>query len=213
MIGQRAERRLAFVSLSMASAFHRESEISAAQFEAVALPFMNALYNKALHLTRSPEDAADLVQETFLRAYRTFANFAEGTNCKAWLFTILYSIFVNRYHKTQREPDTVSIEEFEETYHHGLADPLWDDDFAVLVGSELDWQGPEVSQALARLPEDFRAAVLLVDVEEFSYEEAAAVLNCPVGTLRSRLFRARRVLFVELRDYARKVGFIQRPQV
>ena len=197
----------------MASSLPNEADADVARFEAVALPFMNALYNKALHLTRSPEDAGDLVQETFLRAYRTFANFAEGTNCKAWLFTILYSIFVNQYRKAQRKPDTVSIDELEETYHRGLADPQWDDDFAVLAGSDLDWQGPEVSQALGKLPEDFRAAVLLVDVEELTYEEAAAVLNCPVGTLRSRLFRARRVLFVELRDYARRMGFIGKPQV
>ena len=196
----------------MAPSIPNESESAAARFEAVALPFMNALYNKALHLTRNPNDAGDLVQETFLCAYRTFANFTEGTNCKAWLFTILYSVFVNQYRKAQREPDTVAIDELEETYHRELADPQWDDDFAVLAGSEPDWQGPEVSQALAKLPEDFRAAVLLVDVEEFSYEEAAAVLNCPVGTLRSRLFRARRVLFVELREYARKMGFIERQQ-
>ena len=197
----------------MAPPFPNEADAPSARFVAVALPFMNALYGKALHLTRRPEDAGDLVQETFLRAYRTFANFAEGTNCKAWLFTILYSIFVNRYRKAQREPDTVSIDELEETYHRGLADPRWDDEFAALAGSELDWQGPEIRAALGKLPEDFRAAVLLVDVEELSYEEAAAVLNCPVGTLRSRLFRARRVLFAELREYARKLGFLERPQV
>ena len=192
----------------MASSFPSEPDTSSARFEAVALPLMNALYRKALHLACQPEDAADLVQETFLRAYRTFANFAEGTNAKAWLFTILYSVFINRYHKTQREPGTVSMEELEETYHRALADPQWDDEFAALADSELDWQGPEVRQALGKLPEDFRAAVLLVDVEEFSYEAAAAVLNCPIGTLRSRLFRSRRVLFLELREYARKRGFI-----
>jgi RNA polymerase sigma-70 factor (ECF subfamily) len=201
-----------FGALFMPSSVPNNSETAAARFEAAALPFMNALYNRALHLTRRPEDASDLVQETFLRAYRTFANFAEGTNCKAWLFTILYSIFVNKYHKAQREPDTVSIDEAEAAYHHELADASWDDDFAILAGAELDWQGPEVRQALDKLPEDFRAAVVMVDVEQLSYEEAAAVLNCPVGTLRSRLFRARRVLFVELRDYARKMGFLGRPK-
>ena len=172
------------------------------------MPCMNALYGKALHLTRSPEDAGDLMQETFLRAYRTFANFVEGTNAKAWLFTILYSIFINRYHKARREPDTVSMDELEESYRRALADPHWDEEFAALADAEVDWQGPEVRLALGKLPEEFRTAVLLVDVEELSYEEAAAVLNCPVGTLRSRLFRARRVLFVELREYARKTGYI-----
>ena len=98
-------------------------------------------------------------------------------------------------------------------YHRELADPAWDDDFGQLVGAETQWQGPEIAGALAKLPQEFRAAVLLVDVEELSYEEAAVVLNCPVGTLRSRLFRARRVLFVELRDYARKEGFIGRQKI
>ena len=191
----------------MSTSFPNEPDTPSARFEAVALPFMNALYGRALHLTRKPEDAGDLVQETYLRAYRTFANFIEGTNCKAWLFTILYSIFINRYHKTRREPDMVSMDELEAVYQRVLADPQWDDDFVSLADAQVDWQGPEVSRSLGKLPEDVRAAVLLVDVEELSYEEAAAVLSCPVGTLRSRLFRARRVLFVELRDYARKMGF------
>ena len=197
----------------MASSSPNECDNTAARFEAVALPFLDALHRKAWHLTRRPEDASDLVQETFLRAYRTFENFTEGTNCRAWLFTILYSIFVNKYRKEQREPDLVSMDELEEAHHRELADPAWDGEFAALAGKELDWQGPEISAALGKLPEEFRSAVLLVDVEEFTYEEAAAVLNCPVGTLRSRLFRARRVLFVELRDYARRMGFIQRQQV
>lgn len=175
------------------------------------MPFMNALYGKALHLTRSPEDAADLVQETYMRACRTFANFSEGTNCKAWLFTILYSIFINQYHKAKREVDLVSMDDWAAIFHRELVDPAWDDEFAQLAGSELDWQGPEISRALGRLPDEFRAAVLLVDVDQLTYEEAAAVLICPVGTLRSRLFRGRRVLFVELQEYARKMGFIRGP--
>ena len=195
----------------MASTFTNKSE-AAARFEAMAMPFMNALYNKALYLTHRPEDAADLVQETYLRALRTFANFVEGTNGKAWLFTILYSIFINKYRKTQREPETISIDELHEVYHRELANPAWDDEFTVLAGLEKEWQGPEIAQALGKLPEEFRAAVLLVDVEQLTYEEAAGVLNCPVGTLRSRLFRARRALFVELRDYARQMGFIEKPK-
>jgi len=197
----------------MASSFANENEAAAARFEAAALPFMGALYNKALHLTRRPEDAGDMVQETYLRAYRTFSSFKEGTNCKAWLFTILYSIFVDKYRKEQREPDTVSIDELEETFHRTLAERDWETNFAALAGSELDWKGPEVNDALAKLPKDFRSAVLLVDVEGFTYEEAAAALDCPVGTLRSRLFRARRMLFLELHNYARRMGFIRRPPV
>ena len=197
----------------MAPSFPNESDTPSARFEAVALPFMNALYGKALHLTRRPEDAADLVQETFLRAYRTFANFAEGTNAKAWLFTILYSLFINQYRKDQRAPDTVSMDELEEVFHQTLADPDWEANFIALVDSELDWSGPEVRTVLEQLPENFRTAILLVDVEELSYEEAATVVSCPVGTLRSRLFRARRLLFVALRDYARRLGFSKGAQV
>ena len=197
----------------MASSFGNENEAHAAKFEAAALPFMDALYKQALHLTRHPEDAGDMVQETYLRAYRTFSSFKEGTNCKAWLFTILYSVFVNKYRKEQSEPDTISIDELEEKFHRTLADRDWETDFAALTRSELDWKGPEVNQALAELPEDFRSAVLLVDVEGFTYEEAAAALDCPVGTLRSRLFRARRMLFLQLHDYARKMGFIRKPPV
>ena len=174
---------------------------------------MDALYNQALRLTRHSEDASDIVQETYLRAYRTFENFKEGTNCKAWLFSILYSIFVNKYRKHQREAETVSLEELEQTFHRTLADPDWQTNFVAPTRSEFDSQEPEVNHALAKLPEDFRSAVLLVDVQGFTYEEAAAALECPVGTLRSRLFRARRMLFLELRDYARKIGFIRTPPI
>jgi len=197
----------------MASSFPNENEADAAKFEAAALPFMDALYKQALHLTRHPEDAGDMVQETYLRAYRTFSSFKEGTNCKAWLFTILHSIFVNKYRKEQSEPDTISIDELEQRFHRTLADRDWETNFAALAGSELDWQQPEVNHALAQLPQDFRSAVLLVDVEGFTYEEAAAAMDCPVGTLRSRLFRARRMLFLQLYDYAQKMGFIRRPPV
>lgn len=175
------------------------------QFEAIALPFMRSIYNTALYLTRRPEDASDLVQETYLRAYRTFSNFSLGTNCKAWLFTIMYSIFVNRYRKEQREPEYVSVEEMEEKFHRFLAAAEWDpylEQDAVVMAAE-------VAQALNKLPESFRLAVLMVDVEEMSYEEAAAILNCPLGTLRSRLFRARKLLFLELQPYAQKKGYGQ----
>jgi len=167
-------------------------------FETIAMPLTKSVYNGALRLTRRPEDAADLVQETYLRAYRTFSNFSPGTNCKAWLFTIMYSIFVNKYRKEQRFPKPVSIEETEEAYQQALA--TWDPPLSTEIGTE-------VNHALAGLPEDFRLAVLLVDVEEMSYEEAAGVLNCPIGTVRSRLYRARKLLFTELQTYAGQRGY------
>lgn len=166
-------------------------------FETIALPYTKSIHNAALCLTRCPEDAGDLVQETFLRAYRTFSNFTPGTNCKAWLFTIMYSIFVNKYRKEQRHPEPISIEESDEAFKQSLA--IWDP-----LPEEME---KEVSQALDCLPEHFRSAVLLVDVEEMSYEEAAVVLNCPIGTVRSRLFRARKLLFTELQGYARQQGY------
>ncbi|CAN5434157.1 sigma-70 family RNA polymerase sigma factor [soil metagenome] len=179
------------------------------QFEALALPFTKSIYNTALRLTHRPEDASDLVQETCLRAYRTFSNFTPGTNCKAWLFTIMYSVFVNRYRKEQREPKSVSIEELEEKFHRSLAAAEWD---SHLAPNPVE-MGTEVDRALNQLPESFRLTVLLVDVEEMTYEEAAAILNCPVGTVRSRLFRARKLLFLELQQYAGEKGYARSAQM
>lgn len=180
-----------------------------ARFEDTALPLLQRVHYAALHLSRRPEEARDLVQETFLRAYRTFDGFTPGTNPKAWLLTILYSVFANRYRKAQREPRAVPLEEVER--FEGL-----------LAGADAErgsggWEGgpapagPEVERALAGLPEPYRDAVLLVDVQELTYEEAAATLGCPVGTVRSRLFRARKLLFVALYDYARQAGYLKEP--
>ncbi len=188
-------------------------EVKSAQrsrFEALAIPCLGALHGTALRLTRSLEDAADLVQETFLRAYRTFSNFTPGTNGKAWLFTIMYSIFVNAYRKGQREPETVSLDELETRFERSLEIPDWNAHLEVLQNPNLDLKGSEVEQALQRLPDSFRLAILLVDVEDLSYEEAAAVTQSPVGTLRSRLFRERKMLALELSDYARRMGYVRR---
>jgi RNA polymerase sigma-70 factor (ECF subfamily) len=175
------------------------------QFEAVALPFMQALYNTALRLTSDAEDAADSVQETYLRAFRTFDNFRPGTNAKAWLFTILYSVVINRRKKARREVGPLPVEELEARYRQFVEAQDAD-------ASELDLevgQWPrEVESALRALPEAFRDAVLLVDVQELTYEEAAVVLGCPMGTVQSRVFRGRRMLFGALRDYARRAGYL-----
>ena len=119
-----------------------ESQMTAARFERAALPFMGVLYHKALVLTRRPEDAGDLVQETFLRAFRNFSSFTEGTNCKAWLFTIQYSIFVNKYRRAPREPELLLIDEMDELFQRTISDPAWENDFAAL-----DWKEPEVGRA------------------------------------------------------------------
>ena len=190
----------------MASKQNPDVEGTRAAFEAAAVPLMQSLYNTAWRLTHRSEDAADLVQETYLRAYRTFENFTHGTNCKAWLLSILYSIFINRYRQAKRRPPVESLDELEERFHH-LAQPS---DPAVDVTTVEGWGSrwsPEVERALRQLPEDLRAPVLLVDIEGLSYEEAASALGCAVGTVGSRLFRGRKSLFVMLREYAHQAGF------
>ena len=180
-----------------------------AQFEATALPFLKALYNGGLRLTDGiAADASDLVQETYLRAYRTFENFVPGTNCKAWLFTILYSVFVNQRKRERRTAFSLPNDELEQRYHEAAAatGDLVADTAPPLPDER--W-GPEVDRALRRLPEALQAVVLLVDVEQLSYEEAAVALGWPIGTLRSRLFRARKQLFAALQTYAREVGYLK----
>jgi RNA polymerase sigma-70 factor (ECF subfamily) len=174
-------------------------------FESVAVPLMGALYRTALRLTGQPEDASDIVQETYLRAYRTFENFRPGTNARAWLFTVLYSVFINRRRKMRREQAHISIEDLEARHERFVTEALSDSSPPVFG----DMASPEVEAALDALPEVFRSAVLMVDINELSYDEAATVLGCPVGTLRSRLFRARRLLFMALRDYAQRSGYLK----
>jgi RNA polymerase sigma-70 factor (ECF subfamily) len=182
------------------------------RFEAVALPFLKALYGTALRLAGDPDDAADVVQESLLRAYRTFDNFRTGTNCKAWLFTILYSVHINRSHKARRERGNVSVDDLEGRFERYLATPASAEaELGTVEAWGTRWQ-PEVENALRLLPETFRAPVLLVDVEGLSYDEAAGALGCPVGTVRSRLYRARRLLFAALHDFARETGRLAEPE-
>ena len=178
----------------------------ARRFEDTALPFMQALYGTALRLTADPEEAADVLQETWLRAYRTFDNFRSGTNAKAWLFKILYSVWINRRAKARREVGPLPVDELERRYGL-LVDATVEDSGALEAWGER-WPR-EIESALRALPEVFRAAVLLVDVQQLSYEAAAAALDCPVGTLQSRLFRGRRQLFAALADYARRTGYLK----
>lgn len=175
-----------------------------ARFEALALPHARSLYRTACrHL---PADAAaDVVQETFLRSYRTFDGFVAGSNEKAWLFTILYSIMSNRWRAERRAPEEVVIEDLDTRFASAL-DGSGPDAERVLM--EQLGAAPEIQRALDALPDIYRAAVLLVDVEELTYEEASAALACPVGTVRSRLARGRRLLFIALTDYARALRLL-----
>jgi RNA polymerase sigma-70 factor (ECF subfamily) len=176
------------------------------RFEATALPLMPVLHRAALRLTRDPQLAADLVQDTCLRAYRAFDQFTPGTNCRAWLFSILYSVFNTGYRKAQRELTGMQMAAFEVEYENWLggSDGL---PAAAEHDAAIDPMDPQVERALDALPEAFRSAVMLVDIGELSYEEAATVMGCAVGTVRSRLSRARKVLFAALLTYARETGY------
>jgi RNA polymerase sigma-70 factor (ECF subfamily) len=193
--------------MSRSSESRESTAGSRERFEELLRPLLPQLYGFAVRLSRNPETARDLVQEASLRAYRTFSGFEPGTNGRAWLFTILYSVFVNAYRKAAREP-VVSMEEMEARFERRLEPPDWEAYREIIDNPGLTWGPSEVEQALARLPDGFRTAVMLVDVEELTYEEASEVMDCPVGTLRSRLFRGRKLLASELQDYARSRGLI-----
>jgi RNA polymerase sigma-70 factor (ECF subfamily) len=179
-----------------------------AEFTAVALAYMDQLYSSALHLSRDADQAADLLQETYLRAFRSWHQFKAGTNCKAWLLTILYNAFRSRY---RADRNALPLVELDETAYLREADPTVsataDDPADLLALQVLDG---DVQTALARLPEEYRTAVMLVDVHELTYEEAAAVVGSPVGTIRSRLSRGRQLLQAALRGYARERGLLRR---
>jgi RNA polymerase sigma-70 factor (ECF subfamily) len=166
------------------------------------------LYNAALRMTRNRADAEDLVQETYLRAYRSYATFEEGTNLRAWLFRILTNTFINTYRAKQRRPQETDLGDMEDLYLYrriGQVNPA-------SVSAEdqlLDlFTDDEVKAALEELPEAFRLPVLLADVEEFSYKEIAEMLDIPIGTVMSRLHRGRKAMHKRLFDFAQARGLV-----
>lgn len=177
-----------------------------ADFEQEAVPHMDALYNFALKMTQSEDDANDLVQETYLKAFRFFDKFEKGTNCKAWLFRILKNSYINDYRKVSKEPDKVDYDDIQNFYENiKSADiksqHLEEDAFSSLLDDD-------VSSALNQLPEDFRTVIILSDIEGFTYDEIAEFVDCPIGTVRSRLHRARKMLYAGLYGYAKDKGFV-----
>jgi RNA polymerase sigma-70 factor (ECF subfamily) len=177
------------------------------RFERDALPLLGQLYPAALRLTRNPSDAEDLVQETYFRAYRGFSGFREGTNLRAWMYRILTNTFINTYRKKQREPVTVADEDIEDWY---LYQKLGESGVEASAESAVLERIPDedVQGALEALPEGFRLAVLLADVEGFSYKEIAEILNIPIGTVMSRLHRGRRALEKALWETVRERGLV-----
>lgn len=182
------------------------------EFEGLSLDHLDALYSAGLRLTKNERDAEDLVQDTFLRAFRFFDKFERGTNMKAWLFKILTNTFINKYRRKLKEreiaeapPEDIVLDRFVSTEQVRALHEPERDFFGKLLSDE-------VVEALDQVPVDFRMVVILADIQDFSYKEIAEIVGCPVGTVMSRLFRGRRILQNQLYVYAIKEGIIQPPK-
>ena len=195
---------------------NRNDQAKKKEFEELFLPLLDNLYNVALRMTRNVKDAEDLVQETYLKAYRFFHRFERGTNGRAWILTILTNAFRTRYRKTKQEPDMVDFQSIE---NFCLADELVKEitatDKSEAKGIEAvtdmlkDYVSDDILKALETVPEQFRIAVLLSDVEGFGYQEISEILDISVGTVKSRIFRGRKILQKLLWDFAKEKGILK----
>lgn len=177
-----------------------------AEFTTEAFPHKDILFNFALRTTGSKDDAYDLLQETFMKAFRFWDKFEKGTNMRAWLFRIMKNSYINRYRKETREPGMVDYDDVENFYDSIRDNSTGSNDLQKQMYSNM--LSDEVTGALQSLPEDFRTVVILCDIEGLTYDEIAEFLNCPIGTVRSRLHRGRKMLEEKLYDYAKDRGMI-----
>ncbi len=183
-------------------------EARAERFERDALPLLDTLYAGAMRMTRKPDDASDLVQETMERAFKAFHQFKPGTNLKAWMFRILTNTYINGYRKKQRQPVQSNADDVED-WQMASAESHTSHGLRSAEAEALDrLPDGDIKDALAAIPEDFRLAVYLADVEGFAYKEIADIMSTPVGTVMSRLHRGRRLLRDQLKDYAVDRGFV-----
>ncbi len=185
-------------------ALDRKSKTAQERFDKEFFPHLEALHNFAFHLTYNEDDADDLVQETFLKAFRFIDKYEEGTNAKAWLFKILKNAYINQYRKESKRPIQV---DYEESAVYKEEDGQYSSYFDLREEIFDNMMGDEVSTAMNSLPEDFRSVIWLCDIEGFSYEEIAKIIEIPIGTVRSRLFRARNMLKEKLKAYAASIGY------
>jgi RNA polymerase sigma-70 factor (ECF subfamily) len=177
-------------------------------FEIEALPHMDVLYRTALRMTRNESDAEDLVQETYVKAYRFWDRFEPGSNCRAWLFKIMTNIFINEYRSKSRSPLTVNVDELDDNFLYGqlTTDRTVENPEQRFFAKILD---DDVKKAIENLPDDFRLVVILSFLEGFSYQEIADIMDLQLGTVKSRLHRGRKLLQKALLDYAIKNGYIK----
>jgi RNA polymerase sigma-70 factor, ECF subfamily len=181
------------------------SPVDQAAFRQEMVPHMDLLFNYAMYLTNEREAAQDLLQDTFLKAFRFFGKFEQGTNARAWLYRIMRNTYINEYRRMKRIPELVAYDEQISPYQIDRTATVGTDELRQKMDSELF--DDEIAGAISALPEKFKSVVILRDVEDLPYEEIAEVLEIPVGTVRSRLHRARAMLFEKLRPYARSRGY------
>ncbi len=184
------------------------NKVDYAEFEKEVIPHTTSLYNFAFQMTGDSDEANDLVQETLIKAFRFFDRFERGTNIKGWLFRILKNSFINEFRKGVKGPSRVDYDDVQNFYETIAESEIKTKHYEEDAFNQL--LDDDISIALEKLPEDFRTVIILNDIEGFTYEEIADFVDCPVGTVRSRLHRARKMLYTQLYDYAKNRGYVSK---